>query len=610
MNNKLLEISEQILQQLLHFKEINPEFTFSLRQRNSVQSKGEKRLEIGQWFQGSDYIYVPLFKRGDNNRKIKTIGFVIKFDNEFISNYIEISFKANNFSEAEMSFHRKLAEFIGLQLNEHNHGVWYFENQIKYINNLDFYLNDFRNHALTLLEELNIKNDYIISEENFQSDLAKIQRIRNNIYQMQSNITKYKNLLNHKKQIILQGPPGTGKTRLANQLAQALIGDQGKDDQIEIVQFHPNFAYEDFVEGLKAEAHGSQVVYKTEDGIFKSFCKKALVSCLNQTNVTSQNTSLETHYVSWLRELEKEKPFCQTKYGSSIIFLEQTDQGLSIRYEFKNNQKLEPATSVYPILKEKLFRLLSEDVNPHTITNIKTDIKPIIGSLAGEYFAVYRHFYDYLKTNNVELQELSDEELNFDEALSLFKEPSNRVELEKQKTYVLIIDEMNRANLSTVLGELISLMEDGKRLGSDESMTVRLPYSKESFAIPNNVYMIGTMNTADRSVSQIDYAIRRRFAFVDVLPTDLTNDTSVKFDAGLFKEVSKLFVGEGNHLSAEFKAHQVQLGHSYFIKKTDNKETMQMRLDYEIKPILHEYVNDGILKQSAVAEIEKLQCSE
>lgn len=457
-------------------------------------------------------------------------------------------------------------------------------------------------------------------DENFPSDYqGLIDLIKPELELLYKKLLNYNfmiynvkmlDLLQFKKQIILQGPPGTGKTRLANQLAKALIGDQGKDDQIVIVQFHPNFAYEDFVEGLKAEAHGSQVVYKTEDGIFKSFCKKALVSCLNQTNVTSQNISLETHYVSWLRELEKEKPFCQTKYGSSIIFLEQTDQGLSIRYEFKNNQKLEPATSVYPILKEKLFRLLSEDVNPHTITNIKTDIKPIIGSLAGEYFAVYRHFYDYLKTNNVELQELSDEELNFDEALSLFKEPSNRVEIEKQKTYVIIIDEMNRANLSTVFGELISLMEDGKRLGSDEAMTVRLPYSKESFAIPNNVYMIGTMNTADRSVSQIDYAIRRRFAFVDVLPTDLTNDTSVKFDAGLFKEVSKLFVGEGNHLSAEFKAHQVQLGHSYFIKKTDNKETMQMRLDYEIKPILREYVNDGILKQTAVEEIEKLQCSE
>lgn len=186
--------------------------------------------------------------------------------------------------------------------------------------------------------------------------------------------------------------------------------------------------------------------------------------------------------------------------------------------------------------------------------------------------------------------------------------------------YVLIIDEINRANLSSVLGELIYALE--YRGEPVESM-----YEKEgegtSLVLPSNLFIIGTMNTADRSVGQIDYAIRRRFAFVDVLPKVLTEsslnenrkeaDPKLFFNMDKFKEVSKLFVKNdiltdtkleaSEHLSEEFKSKDVWLGHSYFIHEEGN---FDMHLNFEIKPILREYVTDGILKESALDLIDNL----
>ena len=179
----------------------------------------------------------------------------------------------------------------------------------------------------------------------------------------------------------------------------------------------------------------------------------------------------------------------------------------------------------------------------------------------------------------------------------------------KTANYVLIIDEINRANLPSVLGELIYALE--YRGDAVESMYAIEEDNK--ITIPPNLYIIGTMNTADRSVGHIDYAIRRRFAFVDVLPDEgvIANAKAKK----LFEEVSKLFVESvdgkkknSKYLTADFDYKDIQLGHSYFLlkeyKEDDNKDEKQlnelkMRLKYEIKPILLEYVKDGILQEDA-----------
>ncbi|KHE71381.1 MULTISPECIES: McrB family protein [Capnocytophaga] len=156
---------------------------------------------------------------------------------------------------------------------------------------------------------------------------------------------------------------------------------------------------------------------------------------------------------------------------------------------------------------------------------------------------------------------------------------------DKDKPYVLVIDEINRANLSAVLGELIYALEyRGEAVQSMYAIE-----GENNLTLPPNLYIIGTMNTADRSVGHIDYAIRRRFAFVNILPKDLTNELGDQFESALFAKVTNLF---NTNLSSEFKKEEVQLGHSYFITKNT---PIDIRWEYEIKPILFEYVKDGIL---------------
>ena len=158
------------------------------------------------------------------------------------------------------------------------------------------------------------------------------------------------------------------------------------------------------------------------------------------------------------------------------------------------------------------------------------------------------------------------------------------------KNYVLVIDEINRANLSAVLGELIYALEyRGEAVQSMYAIE-----GENNLILPPNLYIIGTMNTADRSVGHIDYAIRRRFAFVNVLPKDLTNELGDQFESKLFAKVTNLF---NTNLSPEFKKEEVQLGHSYFITKNT---PIDFRWEYEIKAILLEYVKDGILAGEAI----------
>lgn len=189
-----------------------------------------------------------------------------------------------------------------------------------------------------------------------------------------------------------------------------------------------------------------------------------------------------------------------------------------------------------------------------------------------------------------------------DKTLALF---AKRARENYSEAHILIIDEINRANLSSVLGELIYALE--YRGQAVDSM---YPIAGDAaLVLPDNLYIIGTMNTADRSAGHIDYAIRRRFAFVDVLPTPLRLP---EFHGELFDQVKKIFTTSDDyetpseHLSEEFSPKDVALGHSYFISDPKVPESMSLRLEYDIKPILFEYLKDGVLKESARQKIKEL----
>ncbi len=158
-----------------------------------------------------------------------------------------------------------------------------------------------------------------------------------------------------------------------------------------------------------------------------------------------------------------------------------------------------------------------------------------------------------------------------------------------EKPYILIIDEINRGNVSKVLGELITLIERDKRIGAEHPVTLSLPYSKQSdFGVPQNIYIIGTMNTTDRSTGTLDYAVRRRFAFLTVpAKRDIIRSETAK---QLFDDV-KVFIE--HHKSTDMDIEDLMVGHSYFM--AENTDEFVMKIKYEVIPLIKEYIKDGIL---------------
>ena len=180
------------------------------------------------------------------------------------------------------------------------------------------------------------------------------------------------------------------------------------------------------------------------------------------------------------------------------------------------------------------------------------------------------------------------------------------------KPYVLIIDEINRGNVSKIFGELITQLEADKRIGGSHQIRLTLPYSKEKFSVPSNLYIIGTMNTTDRSTGTIDYAVRRRFAFVtletraDVIE-EWCNTQSVPFEVkkaalalfaqinGSDKKDNSSFIAK--HKASDFELEDLKVGHSYFMAK--DMASLKMKMRYEVIPLIKEYIKDGILRSMA-----------
>ena len=363
------------------------------------------------------------------------------------------------------------------------------------------------------------------------------------------------NLLRYKPQIILQGPPGTGKTREAKRITKALLG-LGEDENLEgneqfkLIQFHPSYSYEDFVRGIIAENTNDNILYVTKDKILAEFAKKAFEAPL-----------LPIKWEDFRDFLEKER-----KEKGEVYF----DGDSNLKYESIKDGKL--------FYSSKRLDTIQYNEDTGEITELNDRNFDLVG-IHIEAFCqknIDDNFISFKKN-----QKKQDGYWNT--ITDYFIKWANN--FKKKKPYVLVIDEINRANLSAVLGELIYALEyRGEAVQSMYAIE-----GENNLILPPNLYIIGTMNTADRSVGHIDYAIRRRFAFVNILPKDLTDELGDQFEGALFAKVTNLF---NTNLSSEFKKEEVQLGHSYFITKNT---PIDIRWEYEIKPILLEYVKDGIL---------------
>ena len=369
-----------------------------------------------------------------------------------------------------------------------------------------------------------------------------------------------------------------GDDRGAAAIAKAIHDKRQQNDslvgsgQFKLIQFHPSYTYEDFVRGItvKPNDSGAGVLYEAEDKVLGKFAKDALENFLD-----SKKAPEVISYEEWVRKLIaqfqqyiEEKLIAGEKIKLTEVAYITRVTNDTIRYQ-GDNWKLDGGVPYSDL--EKMHSSKCK-----TLKEIRE-----LGSLT---LSAKSNTTYWLK-----LLELFNSYINENKNLLPDYESVNTRQI-PELNYVLVIDEINRANLSSVLGELIYGLE---YRGADVT-SIYSTKEGNKLILPPNLYIIGTMNTADRSVGHIDYAIRRRFAFVDVLPKDLSDELESKFDKTLFSTVSGFF-SHDTHLSKEFDPKDVQLGHSYFIDKTENGGSIDIRLKYEIQPILREYVKDGIL---------------
>ena len=404
----------------------------------------------------------------------------------------------------------------------------------------------------------------------YNSDIEGIKYAQYLLNIMNENTNKQENnhmieLLKYKPQIILQGPPGTGKTREAKRIAKALLS-LGENDSLEgneqfkLIQFHPSYSYEDFVRGIVAKPNeeGNGIVYTAENKILGTFAREAFNNW-HKAQQSAQTLKEDEVFEAFIEHIKEELAQSEDyKYPlTEAVYLFDADDK---HFKYKGDN-WEVHSNGLNMNYAEIKRIIESGVRDRQGVTKLTTIGGQARQHASYFLRIVEKYYEFREN---------------------YKPTVDKIPL---KNYVLVIDEINRANLSAVLGELIYALEyRGEAVQSMYAIE-----GENNLTLPPNLYIIGTMNTADRSVGHIDYAIRRRFAFVNILPKDLTNELGDQFEGALFAKVTNLF---NTNLSSEFKKEEVQLGHSYFITKNT---PIDIRWEYEIKPILLEYVKDGIL---------------
>ena len=412
----------------------------------------------------------------------------------------------------------------------------------------------------------------------FNIEKDKISDIQNE-ENASENINEYKNILLSSKNLILRGAPGTGKTYLAKEIAKELT--DGNEDQIGFVQFHPSYDYTDFVEGLRPVSNNSQISFELQDGIFKKFCKKA-----EKNWVYSQKDKFE---------LEKEKKSTAkiSKYFSSMEF---------------------PSDKLYTTRNSTFFITeIDEDYIDISIPEnevskkVKLKIQDIEAMLTSEsQFKQVKDITLFFNKNN------ATQEYSY--YLTLYKMIKNEsiqeevIEIDNElKNFVFIIDEINRGEISKIFGELFFSIDPGYRGRDGEVSTqyANLHESDDKFYIPENVYIIGTMNDIDRSVDTFDFAMRRRFRFVEVTAESQLYILDEKL--GEHAEEAKTRLRNLNvaiENVQELNSHY-HIGPSYF------RNLKELDYDYELlwsdylKPLLEDYLRGSYEEDEKLERLKK-----
>lgn len=472
-------------------------------------------------------------------------------------------------------------EFIDW-LIENKNGGNYFKNQFN--SDEERIANELTSYEEKYRSEFNAEL-FIVEEENYENH---IEQVRLNIYDASSSFNKYSKdhysgrptaILGNKQYLsflkervqhnesnsitetyneenmnaplnqILYGPPGTGKTyHTVLEASKIVTGNEfitydealnvfneNLGTQIEFITFHQNYSYEDFIQGLRPDTgNGTALTFEKKDGVFKRIADRAYKNLQASKNPAAAKKDFDIVFQELIKPLnEGDIEELEIKMKKSNFYITEIGEK---SIEFRKNI----GESQHTLSINTLRRMYDNGVNDIIFGGLQPYYNPIL-------------------------------------ALLLEKGKSALLPIE-QKNYVIIIDEINRANISRVFGELITLIEEDKRSHSKIPMRVTLP-SGDSFIVPSNLYLIGTMNTADKSIALLDIALRRRFEFVPMYP-DATLDTV--HDKEILTDINTAILKR--------KSYDFTIGHAYFMGEHYNREKT---INNKVIPLLLEYfMND------------------
>ena len=395
--------------------------------------------------------------------------------------------------------------------------------------------------------------DYFLNHPNWK----KYKKLESETMLRNDFLFNYSGILKKSKNLILRGAPGTGKTYLAKEIAKELTG--GNEDQIGFVQFHPSYDYTDFVEGLRPVSNGDGAIeFKLEDGIFKKFCQKA-----KEAQKTGGQDNFEE---AWDLYLEYVNSRDEKEYLTEFSYLTVNSRNnFNINYETKAQGTCLTKSYVYELYKDEKY--LKQPYYRNQGKKVLETLKKRFG------------LKDYISPT----------------------------EIDTDKKFVFIIDEINRGEISKIFGELFFSIDPGYRgeKGSVSTQYANLHETDEKFYIPENVYIIGTMNDIDRSVDTFDFAMRRRFRFVEVTAESQLYILDKKLD-GHEEEAKKRL----RNLNAaienvqELNSHY-HIGPSYFLKLKDVDFDYELLWSDYLKPLLEDYLRGSYEEAETLDTLKK-----
>lgn len=381
---------------------------------------------------------------------------------------------------------------------------------------------------------------------------------------------------------ILYGPPGTGKTYATIRRCVSICDGQSPNDvgrlrarhgelrgegRIEFVTFHQSFGYEEFVEGIRPKTVEGKIEYRIEDGILKSLAAKAAKAVRSQEKHEPVDQGpLPPFDIVWGRLGASATRTIRTKNGIEYELVPAPD-----KVEVRRGRR--PSYSYSKEAVRKIWDLRHGLGHPNSVGPNRVATALGRKSHGTSPWAIYNELW----------------KLAHGEGSSSANHTANG------PNFVLVIDEINRANISKVMGELITLLEEDKREGAEHEVTVTLPYSREPFTLPKNLHILGTMNTADRSIALLDTALRRRFRFEEMSPEpELLKDAAERTKVDLPGVVSAMngrleYLVDRDHL----------IGHAWFMGTNDRSDVDEV-MRYRIIPLIAEYFYDDWSKVQAV----------